>query len=90
MVFPFYKKGTLIDLLIKAQEKRHDISGDLVKYLIKQVVECLFDLHFNLGMAHMDLKPDNIIIKDDLTLALIDFGHSQPFNEMVSENIGTP
>ena len=39
-------------------------------------------MHQNSRLAHLDLKPENIAITDDLDLALIDFGlavhHAQP------------
>lgn len=46
-------------------------------------------LHNNLGLAHLDLKPDNIIIKDDYSTALIDFGHSHPIKRLVKNTCGT-
>lgn len=32
-------------------------------------------LHEVVEMAHLDIKPDNIILKDDGSLALIDFSY---------------
>ena len=62
----------------------------LGKYLIKQVVKNLEFLHGHNGLAHLDLKPDNIIIKDDFTTALIDFGHSESVNQLMNNgNVGT-
>ena len=62
----------------------------LRKYLIKQIVKNLEFLHGQNQLAHLDLKPDNIVIKDDFTTALIDFGHSESVNQLMSnENVGT-
>lgn len=72
-----------------AHEKCHPISMDLVKYLVKQIARNLQYLHTNLQMAHLDLKPDNIIIKDDLTTALIDFGDCEATNTMANTICGT-
>lgn len=33
-------------------------------------------MHNQNGLAHLDIKPDNIIINDDYTLGFIDFGHT--------------
>jgi serine/threonine protein kinase len=40
----------------------------------------IYFLHNENELAHLDLKPDNIIIKDDFSFALIDFGQTTPIN----------
>ena len=41
-------------------------------------------------MAHLDLKPNNMVITEDFKLALIDFAHSGSYNAKKSEKlIGT-
>ncbi len=40
-------------------------------------------------VAHGDLKPDNIVITENLTISLIDLGHSEHVGEIVCEEIGT-
>lgn len=88
-IYPYYKNSTLINLLIKAQNKNHTFSTDLIRYLIKQVVKNVHYLH-GINIAHLDLKPDNIIIRDDFSTSLIDFGHSHPTGEKINKTyIGT-
>ena len=43
----------------------------------------------NLGYAHLDIKPDNFIINDDLGISLIDFGYAYPSELEVNFLVGT-
>ena len=73
LLIPYCRNGTLIDLIMKAIKIEHQLSPELLGYLARQAVEGLMELHINQGLAHRDIKPDNIVIKDDLSLAYIDF-----------------
>jgi serine/threonine protein kinase len=46
-------------------------------------------MHQVAQVAHGDLKPDNIVITENLTISLIDLGHSEHVGEIVCEEIGT-
>lgn len=89
MVIPFCPKGSLIDLLIKAIALKRKLSTGTQRYLCKQMVLALEQLHKVVGLAHLDIKPDNFVFCDDLTLALIDFGHSGFLNKKLNEVTGT-
>lgn len=41
--------------------------------IIKQLIEGLYDLHKH-NLVHCDFKPDNVIVMDDGTVRIIDFG----------------
>src|SRR5438132_13874631 len=52
-------------------------------------MECLRFLHDEIGLAHLDIKMENIIITDDYRLAFIDFGHSNAKNSVGTNVVGT-
>jgi protein kinase A len=56
------------------------LSVHMKKYICYQLILMIDFLHNVNGLAHLDLKPDNIIIKDDFSFALIDFGQPIPIN----------
>jgi len=47
-------------------------------------------LHTQDLIAHGDIKPDNLIVTDELSLALIDLGHSEKFSAKITKSTGTP
>jgi len=53
------------------------------------LVECVSFLHDTNKRAHLDIKPDNVVFNDDLTLSLIDFAHSEDLNAKVNHPVGT-
>jgi serine/threonine protein kinase len=52
-------------------------------------LEGLIVLKEKSGLAHLDIKPENIIIKDDYSLGIIDFGLSRSVGRPTSEPCGT-
>lgn len=65
-----YVKG---DTLKKLINKRKVISINEAVFIMKQLVNALKHAHES-GIIHRDIKPQNIIIKDDGTLKILDFG----------------
>lgn len=65
------------------------LSENLIAYLMKQLLECLYCLHEEIGLAHLDLKPENIVLTDDYKLAFIDFGCSVSKNIVATSIVGT-
>ena len=56
--------------------------------MCSEILKCTFSLH-NAGFTHLDIKPDNFIVNDDLTISFIDFGFMHDKNELVHSNVGT-
>lgn len=56
---------------------------------MRQLLECLLFLHEENGLAHLDIKPENIVITDDYRLAFIDFGYSVSKNFVATKVVGT-
>ena len=68
-----------IDLRRLVREKGPRTVGDTIRYA-EQIAETLRYLHSqNPPLIHRDLTPDNIILREDDTIAIIDFGASNHF-----------
>jgi serine/threonine-protein kinase len=53
----------------------HSFTQEKKKAIIYQLASCLMNLHTrNPPVYHCDLKPENIMLTDDLAVKLIDFG----------------
>lgn len=75
ILIPYCSKATLIDLIMNARQKGVWLTLELVLYLSKTVLENLQYLHEINELAHLDIKPDNIVLTDTYRTSLIDFGH---------------
>lgn len=80
----------LMDMNIyeRIKNRKHHLPEALVKIYIYQLCKSLDHMHRN-GIFHRDVKPENILIKDDV-LKLADFGSCRgiyskpPFTEYIS------
>ena len=77
IVIPYCKNGSLIDFMIKVINLRRRLSKKTKIYLCSQAVKAVHALHTENKFSHGDIKPDNMVITDDLTIALIDFAHGE-------------
>jgi len=89
LLFPYCMNGTLLDLLVKADKKKIRFSKELQLYLCASLIRAVAYLHRTDRKAHCDVKPNNIIIKDDFALALIDCGQAIDINTLCTELTGT-
>ena len=87
-------KGTLLALLMKANHNNgigqwFKLSIQLQRLLIKQLCSAVFYLHTGYGLAHLDIKPDNLVFNDANQLALIDLGHTEKIGASIHHATGT-
>jgi serine/threonine protein kinase len=92
LMTPRHTKGSLLALLQRANYNSNvtKLSIRLQRYLVRQVCSGLFYLHTQDGLAHGDIKPDNIIVTQDYKLALIDLGHTENLDAQIQKWTGTP
>ena len=80
-------EGDLVDLI-----KNHPRVFDdemLLKHLQLQLCQGLEAVHTEAGYAHLDIKPDNILLGQDYLLKLTDFGFANPLSKKVKKITGT-
>ena len=88
IVFPYRKYGDIVDLQDQSKKEKHILSEKMKEYICRQIMRCTLILH-SYGMAHLDIKPENFIINDDLTISFIDFGHAQRIDSKIESIVGT-
>ena len=54
------------------------------------MLEALLSFHNDQNLAHQDIKLANFVLTDDFKIALIDFAHSCPLQEVRGVICGTP
>lgn len=93
-----FKKKDVPDKYSYSIQDQKDFLETITLDIIKQLTKSLLYLHNEKLVAHLDIKPDNILIKtpnngDDNYVKLSDFSISKKFNnknEMISFFGGTP
>eukprot|EP01016_Furgasonia_blochmanni_P029346 TRINITY_DN30869_c0_g1_i1.p1 TRINITY_DN30869_c0_g1~~TRINITY_DN30869_c0_g1_i1.p1 ORF type:complete len:373 (+),score=65.31 TRINITY_DN30869_c0_g1_i1:65-1183(+) len=68
-----------------------EIPEHIIKYCFWEIVNAIEEFHSR-RIAHMDIKPQNIIVEADMSLKLIDFGLTTPvpLDGLVGGGKGTP
>ena len=79
IIMEYAQKGNLFDIIKK--EKKGISEEKAYKYFI-QIVNAVYYLHQN-NIIHRDIKPENILISEDDTIKLCDFGWAK---ELTLEN----
>lgn|GEM_PF-4502854 len=74
-----YIDGTSLDRIIKSQstDERSPSTDERAKQIVLQIAQALQLIHTQ-GIAHRDIKPDNIIIQGDACV-LVDFGIAKKY-----------
>ena len=68
----YCENGSLIKWL---STRSFPLKADEIWDLIVNMSWAIFEMHSE-GILHLDIKPENFMIKDDNTIKLADFGHS--------------
>lgn len=71
---------TLDDKFYSLFKTKIDDSYDYILYILKQILETLVYIHEK-GIAHGDIKPNNILITKNNKVSIIDFGISCLIND---------
>jgi len=62
---------------------------EVSKNLFVQVCRAVSELHLKTGYAHMDIKPDNMLIGNDFKVKLCDLGLAKPLLGFQNDKEGT-
>ena len=73
-------KGSLRDVVSKIKKKGVRLSEQILAFIAVQVLNGLAYLHLVVKNAHLDIKPENILVNSAGQLKLSDFGISRDFN----------
>eukprot|EP00118_Oscarella_pearsei_P020038 m.215830 g.215830 ORF g.215830 m.215830 type:complete len:1002 (+) comp39843_c1_seq3:1333-4338(+) len=79
LLFEWCEKGTLQDEIHQNRDNAPATCGDVkrVQNFALQIAEGLKYLH-SIGIAHRNLNPDNVLIKEDGTLKIKNLGSTKP------------
>lgn len=89
ILLEYCPNGTVLDLLMKANKLGRKISLKLQKYLFRSTILSLYELMSLSGLNHCDIKPDNIMLDDDLQCRLFDYGHASKVGQTLYHVTGT-
>ncbi|CAD8204271.1 unnamed protein product [Paramecium pentaurelia] len=83
--------NTIYIVMEKLNKLRNDYDHEEIKLIMKDILEGVNYIHSK-NIIHRDLKIDNILIDDDNSIKIIDFGLACQFINIESKNIscGTP
>eukprot|EP00981_Chlorochromonas_danica_P011358 scaffold3943_cov169-Ochromonas_danica.AAC.5 len=78
IAFPYQSNSSLLSFLESKKYKSSDSKQKLkmIRFITKDIAMGLQQLH-ELGYAHLDLTPENIVVTDDYHFKLIDFGQAR-------------
>ncbi|XP_071790096.1 phosphorylase b kinase gamma catalytic chain, skeletal muscle/heart isoform-like [Asterias amurensis] len=87
LVLELCPEGELFDYLTKVVT----LSEKKTRYIMRQILDAVQYIH-NHGIVHRDMKPENILLKDNLTVKISDFGMAADIKEgqLLTELCGTP
>jgi len=91
IIMEYLEGGTLKQFI---NEEKNNITEDVCRIIIKQILKALSYLHYSCDICHRDIKPENIMFKykdNPNSIKLIDFGLSSNSFEKKNylDNCGT-
>lgn len=84
LVLEYAARGELWDLI----NNHGPCSEPAARYFFKPVIQVLKHIH-NRGVAHRDIKLENILLDENLNVLLADFGVAGDANEIIPKHYGT-
>lgn len=73
VVMEFINGNSLYDKMSKVESQNKKLPMPTIKKYMKQLLETMAFMH-NMGMVHLDLKPENIMINENGDIVILDFG----------------
>jgi len=88
IVIDYYKHGSLTRVI----DRFSPLTEAQIAYISKQILEALAYLHEQKYIIHLDIKSDNILVNNDYSIVISDFGLSKQLsnpNETYNQMRGT-
>jgi len=90
----YFSEGDLRKLILQSHTPGTHLPPDTAVAILIQVAAALAAVH-EIGIVHRDMKPDNVMLRFDGSLALSDFGiakhaHTELYETAHGEVFGTP
>jgi len=64
------------------------VGEEYARFIIAELIVVLEFLHTKLGIAHLDIKPENILLTEEGHIRLTDFGCARKFGETTQDKEG--
>jgi serine/threonine protein kinase len=87
MSLEYCQKGDLFDFI--KHKSKGSLSPTLANALFHEILDAVDSLHNKAGVAHLDLKLENILLTEDFRIKLCDFGFSQSVHNRIFKSVGT-
>jgi serine/threonine protein kinase len=80
-VFEYLGNGSLAEIIQQSVLKKEPLTLDQIRTYAAQLASVIEYLHKELKVIHRDLKPQNVLLDDNLNLKVIDFGDAKQMKE---------
>ncbi len=91
LILELAENGSVYDYIQNNRKNKKKINIDFIKKIIIETIEIIKYLH-SLNIMYRDIKPENILLDENLDIKLCDYGWSTYFNpgEYLRTYCGTP